>query len=114
MKRLVVRYVMILVAIIIGVAAFIQFETVMQMPEAEAGNGLQCVAGGCSGQLCVDASQGEVMSTCEWTSAYGCYQKYGTCEKQSDNLCGWTQTPELKQCLENPEREFPLDTGVAE
>lgn len=73
-----------------------------------------CIAGGCSGQLCVDASQGEVMSTCEWTPAYGCYQKYGTCETQSDNTCGWTQTSELKQCLENPEREFPLDKGVAE
>lgn len=114
MKQLIVRYVLLLVAIIIGVAAFVQFGTVTNITEAEASSGKQCMAGGCSNQLCVDTSQGDVMSTCEWTPAYGCYQKYGTCEKQSDNVCGWTQTPELKQCLENPEREFPLDTGVAE
>lgn len=60
--------------------------------------GAGCVIGGCSSQLCVDASQGDVVSTCEWTEAYACY-KTATCEKQATGQCGWTETKELNQCL---------------
>lgn len=69
----------------------------------------RCVVGGCSNQLCVDASQGDVMSTCEWTAAYGCYSKHSTCEVQPNGACGWTPTAPLEQCLANPEKEFPLN-----
>lgn len=75
----------------------------------QSGAATQCVTAGCSGQLCVDASLGDVMSTCEWTAAYGCYGKHGTCEAQADGKCGWTPTQTLEQCLANPEKEFPLD-----
>lgn len=70
---------------------------------------VRCIVGGCSSQLCVDAAQGEVMSTCEWTSSYACYAKHSTCEMQPDGACGWTPTDGLKQCLAAPEKEFPLE-----
>lgn len=56
----------------------------------------KCYVGGCSSQLCTDRP--DVVSTCEWTEAYGCY-KNAVCERQASGACGWTQTPELKQCL---------------
>jgi hypothetical protein len=58
-----------------------------------------CKVGGCSKQLCVDANGADVVSTCEWTEAYACYQT-ATCEPQQDGACGWTQTDELRKCLD--------------
>lgn len=63
----------------------------------------QCVTAGCSSQLCVDAQQGDMLSTCEWRASYACYQKHGTCEAQPDGTCGWTPGEDLKQCLANPQ-----------
>ena len=61
-----------------------------------------CTVGGCSGQLCVSAGEAAtIVSTCEYRAEYACYQN-ATCEKQSDGQCGWTQTPELQQCLAHP------------
>jgi len=57
-----------------------------------------CYVGGCSGQLCTD-HEGAI-STCEWTEAYACYRD-ATCERQSNGRCGWTQTDELQECLDN-------------
>jgi hypothetical protein len=65
-------------------------------PKAEAKDG--CVVGGCSSQLCVEASNGDMVSTCEWRESYACYQT-AMCERQSDGACGWTETPELTQCI---------------
>jgi eight-cysteine-cluster-containing protein len=59
-----------------------------------------CVVGGCSNQLCTDAANGPVISTCEWREEYGCYRD-ATCARQSNGQCGWTQTPELMQCVGN-------------
>lgn len=59
-----------------------------------------CAIGGCSSQLCVDASMGDVASTCEWRDEYACYTS-ATCERQASGKCGWTMTSELQQCLEN-------------
>jgi hypothetical protein len=58
----------------------------------------RCVVGGCSGQLCTDASSGGGISTCEWRSEYACYRG-ATCAAQANGRCGWTQTPELRACL---------------
>jgi len=78
-------------------------------PEEEAGSGSAsvemrekdgCKIGGCSGQICADASRGEMISTCEWKEAYGCYQRLGICERQPGGECGWTQTEELVSCIE--------------
>lgn len=57
-----------------------------------------CVVGGCSNQLCVDSASGPVVSTCEYSESYACY-KTATCERQTTGQCGWTQAPELKQCI---------------
>ena len=57
-----------------------------------------CVVGGCSSQLCVDASQGEVVSTCEYKEEYACYAG-AVCGRQANGQCGWTETKELTQCL---------------
>lgn len=57
-----------------------------------------CVVGGCSNQLCVDSASGPAVSTCEYSDSYACY-KTATCERQTTGQCGWTQTPELKQCI---------------
>lgn len=63
---------------------------------------VKCVVGGCSGQLCVEASKADGMvSTCEYTPSYACY-KSATCEQQVSGECGWTQTEELTACLKNP------------
>jgi hypothetical protein len=55
-----------------------------------------CFVGGCSSQVCSD--QEGVITTCEYLPEYACYQT-ATCERQADNSCGWTTTPELDACL---------------
>ena len=63
-----------------------------------------CAVAGCSGQLCIsaeEAAQGGGVSTCEFRAEYACYRE-ANCRPQSDGKCGWDQTPELKQCLQNP------------
>lgn len=60
----------------------------------------KCVIGGCSGQLCGDASSEPLMSTCEYREEYACY-KDAVCEVQkSTGECGWTETKDLTVCLE--------------
>ena len=65
--------------------------------------GGECVKSGCSSTLCVGPGK-EMVTTCEWKPDYGCYQG-GTCARQADGSCGWTQTPELEACLANPPQE---------
>lgn len=62
------------------------------------GNG--CKIGGCSGEICQDASSEPVASTCIYKAEYACY-KTARCEKQQTGKCGWTKTPELTTCLSN-------------
>ncbi len=65
-----------------------------------------CVVGGCSSQLCVEAGQ-DVVSTCEWTAKYSCYQQ-ATCERQASGHCGWTDTPTLRQCIVEADAQSAL------
>ncbi|MBP9763066.1 hypothetical protein KBD34_05660 [Patescibacteria group bacterium] len=61
-----------------------------------------CATGGCSGQLCIDAEKAaNAVSTCEFRAEYACYRT-ARCERQATGECGWTQTPALETCLENP------------
>jgi eight-cysteine-cluster-containing protein len=60
-----------------------------------------CVVGGCSGQLCTDASEGPAVSDCMYRPEYACY-KNATCERQANGECGWTPTPTLTACLAAP------------
>ncbi len=61
----------------------------------------ECVIGGCSNQICSDASAGDVITTCEFRDIYACYQS-AKCERQTTGKCGWTETPSLISCLKNP------------
>jgi eight-cysteine-cluster-containing protein len=56
-----------------------------------------CKKEGCSGQICSDKEG--IVTTCEYREEYGCY-KTAICERQKDGKCGWTQTDELKACLQ--------------
>ncbi len=56
-----------------------------------------CKPTGCSGQICSDKDE---VSTCEFKEEYACYQS-AKCERQTDGKCGWTQTNELKACVES-------------
>jgi len=76
-------------------------------PEGMYFNG--CAVAGCSMQLCVSAEEAaNVVSTCEYKAEYTCY-KEASCEPQQNGKCGWTQTVELKACLQNPP---PLDPST--
>ena len=57
-----------------------------------------CNIGGCSGQVCSDRPPEDIVTTCEWREEYACYRE-ATCERQADGECGWTETPELQECL---------------
>lgn len=61
----------------------------------------ECVPAGCSSQLCVPKEEApNIVTTCEWTPLYGCYQK-SVCERQEDGQCGWTETPDFTACVED-------------
>lgn len=57
-----------------------------------------CYVGGCSSQLCTDTT--DVMSTCEYREEYMCYQT-AECKRQPSGQCGFTETNELRSCLNN-------------
>jgi hypothetical protein len=67
-----------------------------------------CVRGGCSGQLCVDASFAldGMITTCEWRDEYACYQE-AECAVQPSGKCGFTPSPELQQCLNQFNNSIP-------
>lgn len=54
-----------------------------------------CIITGCSSQVCAEE---EMMTTCEYKDEYQCYRG-ARCERQTNGECGWTQTPELIECL---------------
>jgi hypothetical protein len=81
-----------------GEAPVVPTEPVPQPPIVSGG----CQVGGCSGQICGEASQvADLVTTCEFRAEYACYQG-ARCERQADGACGWTQTSELRQCLQFP------------
>lgn len=56
-----------------------------------------CRPTGCSSEICADE---EIASACIFKPEFACY-KAATCERQPSGNCGWTQTPELQQCIES-------------
>jgi len=58
-----------------------------------------CVVGGCNGEICADKKLGNVSSICLYQEKFACY-KSAVCERQRTGNCGWTQTEELRVCLE--------------
>lgn len=60
----------------------------------------ECVPGGCSGQLCVEAGSPGGITTCEFLPWYACFkQDFAVCERQADGSCGWTPNDELTVCI---------------
>lgn len=57
-----------------------------------------CKKTGCSGTICIDSNSPDITTTCEFKPEYACYQQ-AECAVQSDGNCGFTQTPQLTQCL---------------
>jgi hypothetical protein len=57
----------------------------------------KCYVGGCSSEICSDRP--DAVSNCMYRPDFACYQK-AKCERQTDGKCGWTQTKELKVCLQ--------------
>ena len=55
-----------------------------------------CIVTGCSSQVCSDV---EVTTTCDFKPAFVCYSK-AVCERQLNGECGWTETTDLKTCLD--------------
>jgi eight-cysteine-cluster-containing protein len=68
-------------------------------PNPAPGGG-DCVTTGCSGTVCAEA-ESDIMTTCEMKPEYACYRD-AQCARQPDGACGWTETPELQACLDNP------------
>ncbi len=64
----------------------------------------RCVAGGCSGQLCIEEGSNSGITTCEWREEYACYRN-AECRRQSNGQCGWTQTSTLTQCIANAQNQ---------
>lgn len=57
-----------------------------------------CVPSGCSGEICAD-KKSSVVSTCIARPEAECYAK-AKCERQKGGKCGWTESKELKECLD--------------
>lgn len=60
-----------------------------------------CIISGCNNDICSDS---KVIVDCVEDEGESCYQE-ASCEHQADNQCGWTQTEELTQCLEQKSLE---------
>ena len=64
----------------------------------ESSQALTCVRAGCSRQLCVDAKNSDVISTCEFLPEYACYTDQ-SCEVQADGTCGFSIDATMQQCI---------------
>jgi hypothetical protein len=69
-----------------------------------------CVVAGCSRQLCVEPNQTDIITICVYLPAYACYTR-ASCERQTNGLCGWTQTLDLIACLRNASTESISPVG---
>lgn len=59
-----------------------------------------CKKTGCSSTMCIDSNMPDIVTTCEFKPEYACYQQ-AECKVQDDGNCGFTQTAQLTQCLNN-------------
>ena len=67
---------------------------------------VDCATAGCSGQLCVNAQHGkDIVTTCEYRSAYDCL-KLTSCGC-SESVCQFAKTEEYQGCIE----EAAMQTG---
>lgn len=72
--------------------------------EAECSADSDCAKAGCSGQLCVQASEAAgIITTCEYKEEYGCL-KLTSCGCD-EGRCAWAATDEYETCLEKTKRQ---------
>ena len=72
-----------------------QAPTLLVGPVASGG----CAVAGCSKEICAEVSEASgIVSPCVYLPQFACY-KSARCERQNDDTCGWTQTPELQTCI---------------
>jgi hypothetical protein len=88
----------ILLAVLIVIGLGFAYTQKMSAPVEETPSPVlgECYVGGCSSQICSDDP--DVMSTCEYREEYACYQG-AVCERQVSGECGWTETEEVRACL---------------
>jgi eight-cysteine-cluster-containing protein len=60
----------------------------------------ECLVSGCSGQLCVDAALGPVVTPCEHRPAYACLEHSRCGSFGPDGACAWEMAPEYRICLD--------------
>ncbi len=58
-----------------------------------------CVVSGCNNEVCASDEE-EPMTTCLWKAEYQCYNEFGVCEEDSKGVCGWRQSSDLLNCLQ--------------
>lgn len=63
-----------------------------------------CKRAGCSRELCVSVGSEITKSPCIWQAYFACYDG-AECTLQPDGRCGWTDTDELRQCIEEAASE---------
>ena len=64
----------------------------------------ECVASGCSGQVCVVAGK-EVITTCEYQKWFACLS-LTKCERQKDGQCDWTENEAYANCLKEKNPDY--------
>lgn len=70
-----------------------------QNKPGQVGENSGCVKAGCSGELCVKEGETDNTATiCVYQSYYECLG-LTTCQRLPDNTCGWVQTDEYKNCV---------------
>lgn len=77
-----------------------QSETPKQDENSECTVDSDCVAAGCSGQLCVPKDKaGDIMTTCEFKPEYECL-KLTSCSC-IEGSCSWQKNQEYNTCMED-------------
>ena len=101
-SRPVLIFVAILIFVVVAYGAFLFGQNSNQKDSAESNTNITmqkpCVISGCSEQFCSEEGSEGGISTCEIPPGYECYQA-GTCARQTDGKCGWMQTAQFVQCI---------------
>lgn len=63
-------------------------------------NKKKCTITGCNGEICQGESEDIIVTTCIYQPEYECYKK-AICEIQENGKCGWTETKEFQECINN-------------
>lgn len=69
-----------------------------------------CKVMGCSRQVCANVDAEDVVTTCEFSEANGCYDRFSECVMDESGQCGWSENAELSMCLAMAEDSG--ETGV--